>query len=376
MEKEKFWLLVSLKLSGEGTPEELEQLNELLRQFPELGLQLDILDRVWNQKQSKSNRETADSYNKHLQRLSNHLAKPVLSYEMHQHTSGNRTETGQHFREKRRSYSKRFYIMSGAAVAASLILFLNFIYSGAPAGNTNHPVAQNTVSTKPGSKSKLQLPDGTQVWLNGDSKITYDENFLGDYREVQLTGEAYFDVARDKQHPFIIHTQTIDLKVLGTAFNVRSYANEDNTETSLIHGSIEITLKNNPDKKIILKPEEKLIIPNNAVALQPIEKRSGADKKEGPILILGKIHFMEKDSSATETLWVKNKLAFDDESLESIASKIERWYDVKVSISDEKLKRATFSAVFTDESLPVVLEALSYGNFRYTINKKEISIRP
>src|SRR5205085_10891901 len=93
----------------------------------------------------------------------------------------------------------------------------------------NRSIAQNTVMTKPGSKSKLQLPDGTQVWLNSDSKITYGESFMGATREVQLSGEAYFDVVKDKEHPFIIHTQSIDLKVLGTAFNVRSYANEKNT---------------------------------------------------------------------------------------------------------------------------------------------------
>jgi ferric-dicitrate binding protein FerR (iron transport regulator) len=313
---------------------------------------------------------TDDSYNKHLQRLSNHLSKPVLEYEQDADTSDSpNTVTPD------RNFGKRFFMWSGAAAAALIIFFL-FFYKASSTGKINHSIAQNTVSTKPGSKSKLQLPDGTQVWLNSDSKITYDESFLGEFREVQLTGEAYFDVAKDKEHPFIIHTQTIDLKVLGTAFNVRSYANEKNTETSLIHGSIEITLKNNPDKKITLKPDEKLIIQNNAFTVAPSKKESGGEPKERPIMILGKIHFREKDSSATETLWVKNKLAFDGESLETIASKIERWYDVKVMITDEKLKQATYSAVFTDESLPEVIEALSIGNFKYTINKKEIIIKP
>src|SRR4029078_631833 len=100
----------------------------------------------------------------------------------------------------------------------------------------------NTVSTKRGSKSKVQLPDGTQVWLNADSRIAYNEKFQGNLREVTLEGEAYFDVVRDEKRPFVIHTAAIDIKVLGTAFNVRSYANEKNTETSLIRGSIEVTL--------------------------------------------------------------------------------------------------------------------------------------
>jgi transmembrane sensor len=266
--------------------------------------------------------------------------------------------------------------LAATAVAASLIFYFFFYHNSNPAGKVNHSIAQNAVSTKPGSESKLQLPDGTQVWLNSDSKIIYGESFLGEFREVQLTGEAYFDVAKDKEHPFIIHTQTMDLKVLGTAFNVRAYANEKNTETSLIHGSIEITLKNNPDKKIILKPDEKLIIQNSGFPVPVPQKEISGVNRERPLMILGRIHFREKDSSATETLWVKNKLAFDEESLESIASKIERWYDVKVVITDEKLKQAAFSAVFTDESLPEVIEALSIGNFKYTIARKEVTIKP
>jgi transmembrane sensor len=372
MGKEKFWLLVSLKLSGEATQEDTDELHALLREFPELNLQLETLDTVWRQKQAGIYANTDDAYNKHLQRLSNHLSKPVLEYELPLEN-----ETAEEKEKKPTGLIRRLYIIGGGAVAASFILFFVFTYRSMPGGKIKHSAAENTVTTKPGSKSKLQLPDGTQVWLNADSKITYDENFLGETREVQLTGEAYFDVTKDKEHPFIIHTQTIDLKVLGTAFNVRSYANEKNTEASLIHGSIEITVKNNPDKKIILKPEEKLIIQNalSGEKSQMVNKKPV--KQDQPLMVLDKIHFKEKDSSATEIMWVKNKLAFDKESLEDIASKIERWYDVKVLIKDDKLRESEYSGVFTDETLPEVMEALRLsGNFKYSISKKEITIRP
>jgi ferric-dicitrate binding protein FerR (iron transport regulator) len=374
MGKEKFWLLVSLKLSGEATAEELDELHGLLRQFPELNLQLEMIDKLWQQKHAGINTNTEDAFNKHLQRLSNHLSKPALEYEQALEESETDNNQLKKISSPFRLY-RRLYI-AGAAVAASLIFFFLLNYKSKSPAKLNHSIAENTVSTKPGSKSKLQLPDGTQVWLNGDSKITYDENFLGDFREVQLTGEAYFDVAKDKEHPFIIHTQTIDLKVLGTAFNVRSYANEKNTEASLIHGSIEITVKNNPDKKIILKPDEKLII-QNALGQEKTVPGKKIVKQDQPLMVLDKIHFKDKDSSATEIMWVKNKLAFDKESLEDIASKIERWYDVKVIITDDRLKESEYSGVFTDETLPEVMEALQLtGNFKYAINKKEIIIKP
>ena len=196
-------------------------------------------------------------------------------------------------------------------------------------------------------------------------------------REVQLTGEAYFDVVKDKSRPFIIHTHSIDLKVLGTAFNVRSYENEKNTETSLIRGSIEVTLRNNPDKKIVLKPNEKLLVHNDDFAIGSTG-RTAAKKKdeEGPMMVLSKVHFEKNDSVATETLWVKNKLVFDTENLENVALKIERWYDVKVIITDDKLKKDHYHAIFDDESLQQVMDALSTNSFKYTINKKEVTIKP
>ena len=189
--------------------------------------------------------------------------------------------------------------------AASVICYFLIFHNREPGKKTNLPIAQNTVSTNLGSKSKIQLPDGSLVWLNADSRIIYKENFQGPFREVQLTGEAFFEVVKDKEHPFIIHTQSIDLKVLGTAFNVRSYTNEKKTETSLIRGSIEVTLHDNPDKKIVLKPNEKLIVQNNRFTMVRDKPDAETSEEDEPMMILSKVHFQRKDSSATETLWVK-----------------------------------------------------------------------
>ena len=110
------------------------------------------------------------------------------------------------------------------------------------------------------------------AWLNADSKLTYDENFRGDYREVSLEGEAFFDVVKDKTRPFIIHTKTLDIRVLGTAFNVSAYESEKNTETALFRGSVEVTLHNNPEKKIVLKPNEKLMVNNKSLQFNTQKK--------------------------------------------------------------------------------------------------------
>jgi ferric-dicitrate binding protein FerR (iron transport regulator) len=370
MQEDQFWLLVSLQLSGEATPQELATLEDMLRANPEMGLQLEALHNLWQQPSPEPAARKTESLSRHLQRLSNHLSAPVLKYE---EPAPEETEPQPVMEEPRR---KQRWIGPLTGIAASLTAIFILLYQWSP---KRRPIpvasAQNTISTKPGSKTRIQLPDGTQVWLNSDSRLVYDESFRGPLREVALQGEAYFDVARDKDHPFVIHTSSIDIKVLGTTLNIRSYGNEKKTETVLIGGSIEVTLLSSPDKKIVLKPNEKLVVSNG---IAPVLYNTATPKRhepQPPVMTLGMAHYRENDSTATDVLWTRNKLAFDQESLEDVALKLERWYDVKVIIADKSLRRTAYSAVFEDESLRQVMEALRLtGNFRYTINKKTVTI--
>lgn len=371
MYEEKFWLLLSLKLSGEATPEDLAQLDEIVKQHPELGWRAQLISQVW----VPGNEDVTDTdsfFNKHLQRLSNH---PDIDIPATQQDKDN-PETPE---EDKKKPTRGNWLLLLSGIAAAAILFFFFYKSSAV---INRPVekqsAQNTVTTRKGSKSNVQLPDGTIVWLNADSKLMYDENFRGDYRKVYLQGEAYFEVVRDDKRPFIIHTKTIDIKVLGTVFNVKAYEAEENVETSLIKGSIEVTLHNSPEKKIVLKPNEKLFVNNESFAYN---KESGEDKKredaDNVNIVVGKIHYQKKDSMALEALWVRNKLVFDSETLEEVMRKIERWYNVEVVVTiDETAKSTPYSAIFENENLLQVMEALKItGGFRYSINKDVVTIR-
>ena len=404
MQEDRFWLLVSLKLSGEATAEELADLAALLQAHPEMGLRLETLYQLWKERVPAVTSRRADALDRHLQRLSNHLSEPALKYETSPlkvlpSAEENREEMNMpalaeepgfennpglpdmavqrkipvyHWLWPARGIVRKAWTTAG--VAAGLTAFFFYAYPVFPK-KKELPVAENTISTKPGSKSKIQLPDGTQVWLNADSRLIYDESFRGPNREVHLCGEAYFDVAKDKNSPFIIHTASIDVKVLGTSLNIRSYRNEKNTEALLVRGSIEVTLRSNPDKRIILQPNEKLVVENGKDTLVTGARSLLSKGPAGPVMVLAKAHFQPRDSIATEVLWVKNTLAFDQESLEDVALKIERWYDVKVKIREESLKRTEYSGVFEDESLKQVMEALRMtGNFKYSINRKEVII--
>jgi ferric-dicitrate binding protein FerR (iron transport regulator) len=330
---------------------------------------------VWQNRHRKEQLNASDSFNKHLQRLSNHLDDNVLRYE-----TGEQPAVEPIVANKVRKWYTRslvIYAVAASVIIAILIPVLN--KSHVDSKQSSLPFAQNLVSTRNGSKTKIQLPDGTQVWLNADSKIAYGNDFTGSYRQVSLKGEAFFDVVKDASRPFIIHTDAVDIKVLGTAFNVRSYSNEKVMETALIRGSIEVTLHQNPGKKIILKPNEKLIVKNDSVVVPASDIKAKSNDKQIPLLTLTQVHHVREgaDSATMETLWTKNKLVFDGETLQQVALKLERWYGVKVTIQSNQLKNVEYSGVFDDEELPEVLYALKVsGNFNYSIKKKEVIIEP
>jgi ferric-dicitrate binding protein FerR (iron transport regulator) len=364
VQEQRVWLLYSLKLSGEATLEDLAELDVYLEQDPALHECLEVLDNFWKQKAESDLSEKEEAFGRHLQRLSTHLGEPVLQY------AGTKKKVV-------RKYAVWWW--SGAVAASILLCFVCwfFFVSDLAMQPGDVRLSHNTICTKPGSKTSIRLPDGSRVWLNADSKITYSGDFQGAVREVYLWGEAFFDVAKDLSRPFIIHTSAIDLKVLGTAFNVRSYVNEKETETSLVHGSVEVTLRQDPDQKIILKPSEKLVVKNrraDTASNQPADDKKG---EEEPLIVLGRMHYIGRDSSSIETSWIKNQLAFNKENLDQIASKIERWYNVKVQITDSSLKEGAYTGLFEDETLEEVLEALRLsGGFQYTIKKREITISP
>jgi ferric-dicitrate binding protein FerR (iron transport regulator) len=352
MKDEKIWELIVLKLSGEATPDQEAELEEALKQRPDLAFQAGMLEGVWNSRQDREQPDTADRFNRHLQRLSNHLSDGTLKYD---------TEA----RSTRRTFSRRGIL--AVAIAACLGLGIIIVLLTARKEKAPLAVTQNQVWTKKGSRSKLTLPDGTEVWLNASSKVTYGNDFNSDTRKVTLEGEAFFEVTKRNGIPFIIHTDMIDIKVLGTALNVRAYADEKITETALIRGTVEIVLQRNPEKKIILRPDEKLVVRNDTATLTRPE----------PILMLTQVHYLDKaqHNPPAEALWMKNKLVFDDETLQQIALKLERWYDVKVIIQDKQLEDVQYSGIFENEDISEVLYALQLtGNFHYTIRKKVVTI--
>jgi ferric-dicitrate binding protein FerR (iron transport regulator) len=229
--------------------------------------------------------------------------------------------------------------------------------------------AQQIVQTNRASKTSIVLSDGTRVTLNSESKLLYPSHFTGSYREVTLIGEGFFDVVKDSGHPFIIHASKMNIKVLGTAFNVKAYPNDRFSETSLLRGLVEVTLDDRPSDRITLKPSEKLIVRNT-----PLEgvKKSPFIQNEALTQVT---NFQKDDSIVVETSWMDNRIIFNDQTFAEIANMLERAYNVEIYFRSEDLKSLKLTGSFERESIDDILKTLSLVEpFSYKIQNKQIVI--
>ena len=374
MIKDRIWTLVSRKLSGEATASELTELNDLIMTETNADLYLQAIAEYWNIPTETDEEFIAATYHLHLNRLKEKgfdLAM-IDKDELHPIYFDDEIEV-----PKRRF--KRSALVGGLLLSLLTILFFSLYKmdnSNLPA--TADKMAQSEVSTKSGSRTKIQLPDGSSVWLNGGSKLVYDnKNFGEKIREVTLTGEGYFDIVKNKEKPFIIHANKINIRVLGTAFNVKAYPGEKNTETSLIRGSIEVTMSDRKDK-IMMKANDKLIVSNDGMVINAesnIAKNKAAVVKV-PVVSMSHLTLARDESTIIETAWVENKLVFDKESFEEVALKMEKWYGVNIRFADEKLKSQPLTGTFEKETVSEALGALQISTpiFKYKINNQTISI--
>jgi len=213
----------------------------------------------------------------------------------------------------------------------------------------------NEISVKAplGSKTEVILSDGTKIWLNSGSEIRYPATFDKEQRDVQLVGEAYFEVEKNKKWPFLVHTDDVDIRVLGTCFNVKSYPEENNVETVLEEGSISICKKGS-NEVLLLKPDEEAIYTKST----------------------SRFEIKRKIESDLYTSWKSNKIIFKRETFSTLAVKLERWHNVRISIKNKKLAEEKVTGTFENESIEQVLEALRISvPFTYEVRKNNIMIK-
>jgi len=237
--------------------------------------------------------------------------------------------------------SRRRYkmIWQLAACMALVVAAAVFYVTGTNPGQSGG-LAYQQIRADKGQKLNVTLPDGTLVWLNSESSLKYPVKFGTGPRKVQFTGEAYFSVAKDPAHPFIITTSKTSIRVLGTKFNVREYGTETATSVVVAEGRVRFGG--------IASPEHLILTVNQ----RGIFSVHGKDSTT-----------LDKDKVFAEKYlaWKNNELILDNQSLAHVKLTLERWYNVKITIHSEKLSRERYSGSFSNPSLKQVLESISFA---------------
>lgn len=273
---------------------------------------------------------------------------------------------------------RNIWIASATAAAIVLAFFIGgYSLNNLPVERKIITAAvYNEINVPEGAKSQLTLSDGTKVWLNGGSKLKYPAFFSSKTRDVFLDGEAYFDVSENKAKPFLVHTASIQIKVLGTAFNVKSYAEDKTIETTLVRGLIEIReVKDNKlTRPLIIKPNQKAIFVKNNEEISINSDDSGQKLKEVP----NKLPAIEVNNAniVPITAWKEKALVFDNNTLDEIAINLKRWYGIKIHIINDSLKKYHYKGRFDhNETIYQVLEVIKVTTpISYELKNYEINI--
>ncbi|PXY46634.1 FecR family protein [Flavobacterium hydrophilum] len=219
----------------------------------------------------------------------------------------------------------------------------------------NDVIVYNSLKVPYGKTFKLILSDGTVVNLNSGTTIRYPEQFgISGKRTVYLTGEAFFEVAKDKEHPFIVNANQVDIEVLGTKFNVNAYPETSTVNSVLVEGSIQMYDKENPSNAVLLKPNQMAVWQNNSKKI--------TTKSVDP---------------AFYSAWTKGELTFKDTPFSTIVKIIQRSYDVEIINENSDLARQTFTGTIkiSESSVENILELLKRDTpFDYTIKQNTIII--
>lgn len=323
---EQFITLAARKLAGQATVAELQELDELLRQHEDLQSRYLILQQYFRESAQHTSADTEQALQRTLQKI----------------------------RQPQEVRTGRWKWIAAAAAVAGIAIAVTMLWpeKRSGAGITAQNVTDTTVWLKrqngKATRAVIELADGSKIWLNADSKLTYPEVFGKTSREVYLSGEAFFNVTGSADRPFIVHLAKGMVKVLGTSFNVRAYDNEP-VQTSVTTGKVAFIPKygngeHAPDT-FYITPDEKVIYRHNIDNVIK-EVTSGEDDKA----------------------WTEGRLVFRDVSLEDICRELERTFGKKVTFHSDKPRQYRMTGSFQNNNLQEIMYYLAKSkSFKYTI---------
>lgn len=365
--EDRFLFLIARKFSSALTLAEAEELEQLLAADPSTQLTMDLFEQMFLQERQRASSPEADeAYIRHW-----------LKYQ---------DEITQAAQERRPALVRRKSTLTVMGFVVVALLGLGtwwFVSSGRQSSTKELVVASTSLQTyvtQASEKRKMSLPDGSVVWLNAGSRLQYDPAGLyNGTRQVFLEGEAYFDIAHDASRPFRVRSGAMEIKVLGTAFNVKAYPEDSNIETSLIRGAVEVRLDGRPDDVYKLRPHEKLVVSRESQASVTLrEENAGVavSKPAGPLVSLKRVVVADSGRLVEEVAWMQDKLVFRSEGFASLARMLERKYGYHFVFEVAERMDLEFTGSFTTETIVQALEAMRLVHpFEYRVEKENIYIR-
>jgi ferric-dicitrate binding protein FerR (iron transport regulator) len=247
------------------------------------------------------------------------------------------------------SFRTKAWNITRTAAAILLPLFLLHQYVIQPMLKTGTSPEMITLTSAPGMVTKALLPDGSEVWLNAQSELTYPQRFTGKGRTVRLSGEAYFNVVADEKNRFdVVMPGDITVSAFGTEFNIHAYRDEPDYQVTLAHGNIDVEAARSSKKGTLTVGQKAILIPQT-----------------------GEMTVVQADTYV-ETAWKDGKMVFRRENLETITQKLSRKFGVIIVLEGGALKEYEYTATFTDETLEDILDLLKRSApITYSISRQE-----
>lgn len=357
----EFELLIISYLTGSITDEELSRLNDWIKENPQNRQQFQSLKNAWllaGYKPEDHREHSEDSLDR-LRILMDSNSSVV---------------------------SHRSILLKYLKLAASWIIFLalgSLITYWYTAKNNGSQIAGDPgkveVHSPLGSRSRITMPDSTLIWLNAGTTITYDKGYGTNTRAVDLEGEAYFIVKSDSRHPFIVHTSDIDIRALGTRFNVKAYTEEKSITATLEEGKIDINVPGSGFKKenILLKPNENFIYnkksSGNAEKMQILPGDPVSPEKVSPENSVNII--ISNVKTELYTSWKDQRWIIEREPFNTLVPMLERRYNMKIIFQDPGIRDFKFTGTVENESIGELLNAIKFtAPIDYSIIKDTVRL--
>ncbi len=277
-------------------------------------------------------------------------------------------------------------VLPYAAAIIALVAVVTVLVFQQSGRRTVQPTMYTTIEAPMGSRSRVELPDGSSVWLNAGSSVTYSSDFNVGSRNISLDGEAFFDVVK-QDTPFMVNTMDVSLRVLGTSFNIKAYEDDEVIETTLVSGSLVIEDAPGAGKRIgeiTLEPNQKATFfrESGDVALEGDTAEEGdpevvaeADMPR-PARTISRVEVLRKSDITPEIGWKEGVIVVEGEPLNELARKLERRYDVRIEFQDESLESYRYTGQLRELTLEQVLHALKLTSpIDYAIDDKTVTIR-